>query len=74
MQKLPPVPTSSDEDTQFVAKADAFLDAIRRPDGSLPPFPDFNRPCRICGKPADHSHYRYDERLQRNVIIEEPEE
>lgn len=53
---------------------EAFLDAIRRPDGSLPPLYDPKRKCGICGKIADHIHYRYDERLQRNVIVEDPTE
>lgn len=42
---------------------------------NLPPFEELgSRPCRICGKPNDHEHFRWDEKLQRNMIVPEPDE
>lgn len=52
-------------------KPDPLLDPIRRPDGSLPPFPDFHRPCLICGEPNDHFHSEW--RDGRWVVVEEPD-
>lgn len=31
--------------------------------------PDLNATCEVCGRAADHVHHKWDERLQRNVVI-----
>lgn len=51
---------------------EAFVRKTGRP---LPEFgPPGSRPCRTCGEPNDHVHFRYDEEFRRNVIVPEPEE
>lgn len=57
-----------------MATEDDFLDAIRRPDGSLPPFPSRRRKCRICGKPNDHFHQKWDALRSVWYIVREPED
>lgn len=33
------------------------------------PLHNLNATCDVCGRVADHAHHKWDERLQRNVVI-----